>query len=59
MEVPFLYHDKITQEKLDEWYDDAITNCYEQMEDPSEEEAHNWAEFCVTERLKHTFDLED
>jgi hypothetical protein len=56
MKVPDKYIGKITQEKLDEWYDDAITNCYERMEDPTEEEAHQWAEFCVTESLKQLFD---
>jgi hypothetical protein len=56
MNVPDKYKNKISQEKLDDWYDDAITNCYERMEDPTEEEAHGWAEFCVIERLRQEFD---
>ena len=52
MKVPSKYKDKVTQEKLDEWYDDAATNCYERMEDPSDEEVEAWATFCVEERLK-------
>lgn len=52
MKLPEKYKGMITQEKLDEWYDDAATNCIERMENPSEEEVHSWAEFCVLELLK-------
>ncbi|HUM42162.1 MAG TPA: hypothetical protein PKI14_04360 [Fervidobacterium sp.] len=56
MKVPDKYKDKISQEKLDEWYDDAATTCCERMEDPSEEDIEIWATFCVEQRLEQEFD---
>ena len=55
MKIPEEYKNLVPQEKIDEWYDDAITNCYERMESPSEQEANDWAEFCVNERLRQTY----
>jgi len=55
MKIPEEYKNLVSQEEIDEWYDDAITNCYERMEDASDQEAHEWAEFCVNERLRQIY----
>jgi len=52
MKLPKEYEHLATQDEIEEWYDDAATNCCESMEEPTEEDIRIWAEFCVIERLK-------
>jgi hypothetical protein len=59
MLVPDKYKSLVTQSQLDTWYDDAVTNCCERMEDPSELDITTWAEFCVNERLKQLTSWEE
>lgn len=53
MKVPKEYEHLVTQDQLDEWYENAASDCYERMEDPTEYDVNEWAEFCVMERLKN------
>lgn len=52
MKIPKEFEHLATQNQIDDWYDDAASNCFERMEEPTEEDVKTWAEFCVIERLK-------